>query len=127
MHAACRCFSLFTTFLVLTWSAAYAADDTVVTLIFTNDMESAYEPVPAWWRDDMDRIGGIAELTTLIKNVRRDEPNVFLFDSGDIFTGALSRVTDGALMWEYMITMGYDAMGIGNHEFDFGEAVLEWG
>ena len=127
MHAACRCFSLFSTFLVLTWSAAYAADDTVVTLIFTNDMESAYEPVPAWWRDDMDRIGGIAELTTLIKNVRRDEPNVFLFDSGDIFTGALSRVTDGALMWEYMITMGYDAMGIGNHEFDFGEAVLEWG
>ncbi|MGY8795250.1 MAG: bifunctional metallophosphatase/5'-nucleotidase, partial [Woeseiales bacterium] len=127
MHAACRCFSLFSTFFVLTWAPVYAADDTVVTLIFTNDMESTYEPVPAWWRDDMDRIGGIAELTTLIKNVRRDEPNVFLFDSGDIFTGALSRVTDGALMWEYMITMGYDAMGIGNHEFDFGEAVLEWG
>jgi 2',3'-cyclic-nucleotide 2'-phosphodiesterase (5'-nucleotidase family) len=127
MHAACRCLSLFSTFFVLTWAPAYAVDDTVVTLIFTNDMESAYEPVPAWWRDDMDRIGGIAELTTLIKNVRRDEPNVFLFDSGDIFTGALSRVTDGTLMWEYMITMGYDAMGIGNHEFDFGEAVLEWG
>ena len=74
-------------------------DDIVVTLIFTNDMESAYEPVPAWWRDDIERIGGIAELTTLIKNIRRDEPNVFLFDSGDIFTGALSRLTDGALMF----------------------------
>lgn len=127
MHAAGRYLSLFSIFFVFTWVPTYAAEDTVVTLIFTNDMESAYEPVPAWWRDDMDRIGGIAELTTLIKNVRRDEPNVFLFDSGDIFTGALSRVTDGALMWEYMITMGYDAMGIGNHEFDFGEAVLEWG
>jgi len=54
-------------------------DDIIVTLIFTNDMESAYAPVPAWWRDDMDHIGGIAELTTLIKNIRRDEPNVFLF------------------------------------------------
>ena len=101
-------------------------DDIIVTLIFTNDMESAYAPVPAWWRDDMDHIGGIAELTTLIKNIRRDEPNVFLFDSGDIFTGALSRLTDGALMFEFMITMGYDAMAIGNHEFDYGEAILEW-
>jgi 5'-nucleotidase/UDP-sugar diphosphatase len=100
--------------------------DEVVTLIFTNDMESAYEPFPAWWRDDMDRIGGIAELTTLIKKVRRDEPNVFLFDAGDIFTGALSTATNGTLMFEFMITMGYDAMGIGNHEFDYGHDIFEW-
>jgi 5'-nucleotidase/UDP-sugar diphosphatase len=85
-----------------------AKDDVVVTLIFTNDMESAYEPVPAWWRDDIENIGGIAELSTLIKNIRRDEENVFLFDAGDIFTGALSQLTDGALMFEFMITMGYE-------------------
>jgi len=102
------------------------AEDIVVTLLFTNDMESAYEPVPAWWRDDIENIGGLAELTTLIKNIRRDEPNVFLFDSGDIFTGALSKLIDGALMFEFMITVGYDAMAIGNHEFDYGEAVLLW-
>jgi 2',3'-cyclic-nucleotide 2'-phosphodiesterase (5'-nucleotidase family) len=108
-------------------AAASASDqEQLVTLIFTNDMESAYEPVPAWWRDDMQRIGGIAQLTTLIKNVRHDEPNVFLFDSGDIFTGALSRLTDGALMFDFMTTMGYDAMAIGNHEFDYGESKLLW-
>lgn len=115
--------------LLITAQAAHAqpvTDDITVTLLFTNDMESAYEPVPAWWREDIHHIGGLAELTTLIKNIRRDEPNVFLFDSGDIFTGALSRLTDGALMFEYMITMGYDAMAIGNHEFDYGEAILEW-
>ena len=89
-------------------------------------MESAYEPVPAWWRDDMERIGGLAELSTLIKFLRKNEPNVFLFDSGDIFTGALSKLTDGALMFEFMITMGYDAMAIGNHEFDYGEEILLW-
>lgn len=112
----------------LTFDQAGAAqdDDVVVTLIFTNDIESAYEPVPAWWIDDLQRIGGIAELATLISNVRRNEANVFLFDAGDIFTGALSRLTDGALMFEFMITMDYDAMSIGNHEFDYGEAVLEW-
>ena len=101
-------------------------DDIVVTLLFTNDMESAYDPVPAWWRDDIERIGGLAQLATLIDEIRRDEPNVFLFDSGDIFTGALSQVTDGALMFEFMMTMGYDAMAIGNHEFDYNETVLAW-
>jgi 2',3'-cyclic-nucleotide 2'-phosphodiesterase (5'-nucleotidase family) len=89
-------------------------------------MESAYEPVPAWWRDDIEHIGGIAEITTLINTIRRDEPNVFLFDSGDIFTGALSKLTDGALMFEFMTTMGYDAMAIGNHEFDYGAEILLW-
>ena len=100
--------------------------DTVVTLIFTNDIESAYEPVPAYWIDEMNSIGGIAQLATLIHQIRDSEPNVFLFDAGDIFTGALSRLTEGALMFEFMISMGYDAMGIGNHEFDYGESIFEW-
>jgi 5'-nucleotidase/UDP-sugar diphosphatase len=30
-------------------------------------------------------------------------------------------------MFEFMITMGYDAMSIGNHEFDYGEDILAWG
>ena len=123
MHRAMLCAAALAT---LAFAELRAEDDVVVTLLFTNDLESAYEPVPAWWRDDIERIGGIAHLSTLIKNIRRDEPNVFLFDSGDIFTGALSRQTEGALMFEYMITMGYDAMAIGNHEFDYGEASFEW-
>ena len=130
----CRIFLTLIVSIIIVIPCAVSADDgsnsgtpdKVVTLIFTNDMESAYEPFPAWWRDDMERIGGIAELTTLIKNVRRDEPNVFLFDAGDIFTGALSTATNGTLMFEFMISMGYDAMGIGNHEFDYGHDIFEW-
>jgi 5'-nucleotidase / UDP-sugar diphosphatase len=107
-------------------SVGSAPDDISVTLLFTNDMESAYEPFPAFWIDGVERIGGIAHLSTLIKKIRGSEPNVFLFDSGDIFTGALSRQTNGALMFEFMMTMGYDAMAIGNHEFDYGHDVLLW-
>lgn len=91
--------------------------DEIVTLLFTNDIESAYKPVPAFWIDDMEHIGGIAEMSTLIGRRREDEGNVFLFDAGDIFTGALSRLTRGALMFEFMTSIGYDAMAIGNHEF----------
>ena len=105
---------------------APAGGDRIVTLLFTNDVESAYDPIPAFWLDDVDRIGGIAELTTLIESIREKETNVFLFDSGDIFTGALAKLTEGELAFELMITMGYDAMAIGNHEFEYGHEIFEW-
>ena len=103
-----------------------AGDERIVTLLFTNDVESAYDPIQAYWLDDIDMIGGIAEMTTLIDELRVTEPNVFLFDSGDIFTGALAKLTEGRLAFELMITMGYDAMAIGNHEFEYGVEILEW-
>jgi 5'-nucleotidase/UDP-sugar diphosphatase len=106
-------------------SLAPSADKTI-TLLFTNDVESAYDPTPAFWLDDISMIGGIAEMTTLIRTLRLTEPNVFLFDSGDIFTGALAKLTQGQLAFELMISMGYDAMAIGNHEFEYGHEVLEW-
>lgn len=108
---------------------ANATDDavqTVVTLLFTNDVESAYDPIPAFWLEDIDMIGGIAQMTTLIESLRSSEPNVFLFDAGDIFTGALAKLTEGRLAFELMMTMGYDAMAIGNHEFEYGVESFAW-
>ncbi len=102
------------------------ADNNTITLLFTNDVESAYDPIPAFWLDDQEMIGGIAEMTTLINSIRDTEPNVFLFDSGDIFTGALAKLTEGRLAFELMITMGYDAMAIGNHEFEYGHEIFAW-
>ena len=81
-------------------SEAGEQGDKVVTLLFTNDVESVYDPIEAHWLDDIERIGGIAEMTTLIENLRGSEPRVFLFDSGDIFTGALAKLTDGKLAFE---------------------------
>ncbi|MEE4161399.1 MAG: bifunctional UDP-sugar hydrolase/5'-nucleotidase [Woeseiaceae bacterium] len=121
--------SLVIVFCHLALGAAQAADGpapTTVTLLFTNDVESAYDPIPAFWLDDQAMIGGIAEMTTLINSIRESEPNVFLFDSGDIFTGALAKLTEGRLAFELMITMGYDAMAIGNHEFEYGHDVFAW-
>jgi 5'-nucleotidase / UDP-sugar diphosphatase len=101
-----------------------AGETQTVTLLFTNDLESTYDPVLAFWRDDMERIGGVAQLATLIDQIRRAEPNVFLFDSGDIFTGTLAKLTLGEVSFELMMTMGYDAMAVGNHEFEYGWEVF---
>jgi 5'-nucleotidase/UDP-sugar diphosphatase len=95
-----------------------------VTLLYTNDFESAYDPIPAFWRDDLDHVGGVAQLATLIDEVRAEEKLSFLLDAGDIFTGTLAKLTRGELPFELMITMGYDAMCIGNHEFEYGWWVL---
>ena len=115
---------------LLVSAACQPAEDnpatTTVTLLFTNDVESAYDPIPAFWLDDQEMIGGIAEMSTLINSYRETEPNVFLFDSGDIFTGALAKLTEGRLAFELMITMGYDAMAIGNHEFEYGHEIFAW-
>lgn len=91
-----------------------------VTLLFTNDFESAFDPIPAFWDPQVENLGGIAHIATLIDKIRAREDVVFLFDAGDIFTGVLSKKTEGMVPMEMMITMDYDAMAIGNHEFEYG-------
>lgn len=108
------------------WATVAVAEDKKVTLLFTNDVESAYDPIPAFWLDDLERIGGIAEMTTLINEIRATNSRTFLFDAGDIFTGALAKETQGALAFDLMAIMGYDALGIGNHEFEYGVEVFGW-
>lgn len=101
-------------------SSAGAAQSREVTLLFTNDFESAFDPIPAYWNPDVEYLGGIAHIATLVDDLRQQEEMVFLFDAGDIFTGVLSKKTQGVVPMEMMITMDYDAMVIGNHEFEYG-------
>ena len=96
------------------------SEEREVTLLFTNDFESAFDPIPAYWNPEVEYLGGIAHLATLVDNLREQEKVVFLFDAGDIFTGVLSKKTEGIVPMEMMITMDYDAMVIGNHEFEYG-------
>lgn len=91
-----------------------------VTLLYTNDFHSAFDPIPAYWMPGTPKLGGAAQLAALINQIRRREKTVFLFDTGDMFTGMLSFLTRGEALMEMMLSMGYDAMAIGNHEFDYG-------
>ncbi len=95
-----------------------------VTILYTNDFESAYDPIRAFWRDDLEMVGGVAQMATLIQSERERADLAFLLDAGDIFTGTLAKLTRGELPFELMISMGYDAMCIGNHEFEYGWWVL---
>jgi 5'-nucleotidase/UDP-sugar diphosphatase len=96
-----------------------------LTILYTNDFHSAFDPIPAYWLPGSPKLGGAAQLGTLINQIRTRDKTVFLFDTGDMFTGMLSNLTRGEALMEMMTTMGYDAMAIGNHEFDYGSDNFE--
>jgi 2',3'-cyclic-nucleotide 2'-phosphodiesterase (5'-nucleotidase family) len=96
-----------------------------VTLLYTNDIESKYSPVEAFWNEGIENIGGIPQLASLIDKERATEGVTFLLDAGDIFTGSLSKATQGKLAFDIYSAMGYDAITLGNHEFEYGWEVLK--
>jgi 2',3'-cyclic-nucleotide 2'-phosphodiesterase (5'-nucleotidase family) len=115
--------SIFLLLIALFLEAAESSKKEIV-LLHTNDIESVYDPVPAVWRADMELIGGISHLATLIRDVRAKENISFLVDAGDIFTGALSKKSEGKLPFDLYSAMNYDVLTLGNHEFEYGWETL---
>lgn len=108
-------------FLLIVAIAAFASAQTrEVTILHTNDFHSAFDPIPAYWLEGSPKLGGAAHLATLANRIREREKTSFFFDAGDMFTGQLSFLTKGEALMEMMRAMRYDALGIGNHEFDYG-------
>ncbi len=71
--------------------------------------------------------GGAARLITAIKQEREKlkDQNVVLLSAGDNFQGSLFYTTyKGKAEGEFLNDMGFDAMALGNHEFDDGEDAL---
>lgn len=91
-----------------------------VTILYTNDTHSRLDPVPPNAREFVG-LGGIAKRSSLVNKIRAETKNVLLLDAGDVFQGTpWFEVYGGKISFELMSEMGYDAMAIGNHEFDLG-------
>jgi len=92
----------------------------LLTILHTNDTHARIEPFPAG-SPQYAGMGGIARRATLVKSIRAENPNVLLLDAGDVFQGTpYFNFYKGELDFEIMTKMGYDAMTMGNHEFDNG-------
>jgi len=75
---------------------------------------------------DSGTTGGLAERATLINTLRAENKNVLVLSAGDINTGgAVSNMFDAEPDIKAYNLIGYDAVTLGNHEFDHGLAVLE--
>lgn len=90
-------------------------------ILQTSDTHSRIEPIPAQTADPAAGMGGVVRRATFVKNFRNEHPDVLLFDCGDISQGTpYYNLFKGEVEIKAMNLMKYDAMTIGNHEFDFG-------
>lgn len=94
-----------------------------LTIIHTNDTHSQVEPLEEGKRDAL--CGGYARRMGLINQERKKDPNLLLFDAGDFSQGTpYFNFYHGRVEIEAMNRMGYDAIMLGNHEFDNGVDTL---
>ena len=69
---------------------------------------------------------GVDELTTYLNNAKANEEHTIILSSGDMWQGSSeSNLTRGALTTEWMNEVGFSAMALGNHEYDWGEEPIE--
>ena len=100
-----------------------SAADTVITILHTNDTHSQIEPLPA--NDVNAGKGGVARRATLVKRVRKENPNTLLVDAGDVLQGTpYFNFYKGEVEYKAMSAIGYDVGTLGNHEFDNGVEAL---
>jgi 5'-nucleotidase len=122
----------------LTATAAFALTtgmaqaDYSLTILHTNDFHARFEQINKYdsacsAEDGAEGkcFGGSARLVTAVADARARSNNSILVDGGDQFQGTLFYTYyKGALTAEMMNKLGYDAMTVGNHEFDDGPEVL---
>jgi 5'-nucleotidase len=103
--------------------ATTVADDTVITILHTNDTHSQIDPLPE--NDQHAGKGGVARRATLVKRIRKQNPHTLLVDAGDAFQGTpYFNFYKGEVEYKSMSAIGYDAGTLGNHEFDNGVEAL---
>lgn len=114
----------------LAGTAATAPARVQVVILSTTDLHGNIYPIDYYTNKPEGR--GLAKLATAIKQARKDNPNLLLLDSGDTIQGTpLEYVhnkknnTPPDPMMLVMSALKYDAMAVGNHEYNFGLKVLE--
>ena len=123
-----------TTAAVLALSASAAQAEFDLTILHTNDYHDRHKPIsefdgPCGAEDNEAGacFGGTARLTSAVRDAkaRAGDTATLLVDGGDQFLGTMFYTQyKGAVAAEMMNALGYDAMTVGNHEFDDGPEVL---
>src|SRR5215831_1602148 len=114
---------------VLLLCGAARAEEARLVILHTTDLHGAFDD----WDYGADRPAarGLTRLATLVKRVRAEGPPTLLVDAGDAIQGGGATVFQRGAdslpdpMMTLMNAIGYDAMAVGNHEFDFGVPRLD--
>src|SRR5258705_2238053 len=110
---------------------AQAADRASITVLSTTDLHGNILPIDYY--TGMPDARGLAAVATLVRQARDENPNgTLLVDSGDVIQGSPLNYVHNTVnnappdpMMRAMSALGFDAMVVGNHEYNHGRTVLE--
>ncbi len=92
-------------------------DDPAVTIIFTGAYNGSFV--------NTDSVIGMDIVSSIFQAEQAHSGAVFMLDCGDTIQGNFfSNSNQGEAAIDIMNTVGYDAMTLGNHEFDYGYQAL---
>ncbi|MEP6718491.1 MAG: 5'-nucleotidase C-terminal domain-containing protein [bacterium] len=101
-----------------------------IVILGTTDLHGNLFPTDYYTNKPDNR--GLAKIATLVRQIRKENTNVMLIDSGDTIQGSpleyfhnKKNNTPPDPMMLAMNALAYDAMAVGNHEYNFGLKVLE--
>lgn len=109
-------------YMLLLFTAVEAYAQKQLEVLHTNDTHSCIMPLNPNLADTaVAGRGGFLRRVAMIKEERAKNPDLLLIDSGDFSQGSpFYTMFKGDVEVGLMNLMGYDAVTIGNHEFDFG-------
>ena len=108
-------------------ASAHAAQ---ITILETSDVHGHLAPWDYFEATPADL--GLGAAAAIVEREREADPDLLLLDGGDTIQGTplvdfynLKRPEAPNPMAVVMNAMGYDAMAVGNHEYNFGQTVLD--
>ena len=113
-------------YLILLFPTGLQSQEHILTIIHVSDTHSHL--VPFGPKDEMGNgtIGGIARVASVIDSIKQSDPNVLMLHAGDFFQGDMMfNAYLGVPELQILHQLGFDAMAVGNHEFDFSPATLQ--
>lgn len=107
---------------------SFAADGDIhnVTVLGTSDIHGHFMPWD-YAADKSNMHGSLSQIATKVKQIREQDTHVILVDAGDTIQGNFVETFKHEAVDPMMLgfnEMQYDVWVLGNHEFDFGLAVL---
>jgi 2',3'-cyclic-nucleotide 2'-phosphodiesterase/3'-nucleotidase len=113
---------------MLLWTLPAYGQEMELTILATSDVHNNYLDYD-YFTDMPTEQTGLVRIATAIKELRANNPNVLLFDDGDNIQGnpfgeymAKNPPKEGQIspIMTLLNAMNYDAISLGNHEFNFG-------
>ncbi|XP_064484169.1 protein 5NUC-like [Ornithodoros turicata] len=109
--------------------------DFTLTILHTNDIHSHFEESNSWGgpctpnkkknNSTEHCVAGVTRLATLVKEMKKEYPDALLMNAGDFYQGSVwYTVLKHEIVSEVMKKLKYNAVCLGNHEFDDGPAGL---